>query len=380
MMTISFGISSTTLAKHLNVHYEPLSMIVFVYLQGAAFIQIYSDITGYLRDPWFRLFVTYPGLSFYVVSVLYQFIMCPFAWMIRGCSSIRIHPRLLVTVLVWVATVGLYQTLTHNRSFHGEPTTIQINDHRVGQLHIVQLTDIHLGGFMSKDDLYQIAEDVVSVDPDIVLLTGDFFTYESQRERNALVYALSPLKKLGNRVFACEGNHDHEVMETLLDEFKELGIPFLRDESTSINTTIGPIEIIGFRYDQGIESRYQHTVSNINATLRLIMLHHPMHFTNLPQVNDSIPEIVFSGHVHGGQYGLRELIGIEWSLVRLVGWVDQGLWYYDHGFKPASCSRKGGKCCMNRLLYVHPGTGFYGIPLRFGTRSEQSSFLIQFKK
>lgn len=47
--------------------------------------------------------------------------------------------------------------------------------------------------------------------PDIVVLTGDFFTVEALEEPTALVEALGPLvAALPGRVFACLGNHDKE--------------------------------------------------------------------------------------------------------------------------------------------------------------------------
>ena len=78
-------------------------------------------------------------------------------------------------------------------------------------LRVIQLTDTHLGSFMSVDRLRRICERVVERAPDLVLLTGDFLTVESQCCDSYLHEALSPLARLPpNTAFACYGNHDHE--------------------------------------------------------------------------------------------------------------------------------------------------------------------------
>ncbi|MEI9948593.1 MAG: hypothetical protein WDO74_06310 [Pseudomonadota bacterium] len=53
-------------------------------------------------------------------------------------------------------------------------------------LSIVQITDPHLGPFMSVARLRRICERAVARQPDLVLLTGDFLTMESQRDPELL--------------------------------------------------------------------------------------------------------------------------------------------------------------------------------------------------
>ena len=78
-------------------------------------------------------------------------------------------------------------------------------------LRLVQITDPHLGPFMSASRLERICRRAVERKPDLVLLTGDFLTMESQAHPELLIRALGPLRELPGRVFACFGNHDHEA-------------------------------------------------------------------------------------------------------------------------------------------------------------------------
>ena len=60
-------------------------------------------------------------------------------------------------------------------------------------LRIVQITDPHLGPFMPVARLRRIAERAVARQPDLILLTGDFLTMESQSDPRHLAEALAPL-------------------------------------------------------------------------------------------------------------------------------------------------------------------------------------------
>ena len=76
-------------------------------------------------------------------------------------------------------------------------------------VRIVQITDPHLGTMMSIDRLTTICEQTVTLNPDIVLLTGDFFTVEAYSgKENTLARALAPLALISGKTFACLGVRD----------------------------------------------------------------------------------------------------------------------------------------------------------------------------
>ena len=69
---------------------------------------------------------------------------------------------------------------------------------------ICQLTDPHIGPVMSVNRLNGICRGIVAKDPDLVLLTGDYFTGEANMD-GLLIKALEPLKHINERCFACLG-------------------------------------------------------------------------------------------------------------------------------------------------------------------------------
>ena len=78
-------------------------------------------------------------------------------------------------------------------------------------LRIVQITDPHLGPWQSIASLQRILEKLLAKEPDLVLLTGDFLTMESQGTPGTLASALEPVRRLADRSYAIFGNHDHEA-------------------------------------------------------------------------------------------------------------------------------------------------------------------------
>jgi predicted MPP superfamily phosphohydrolase len=119
-------------------------------------------------------------------------------------------------------------------------------------LTVFQITDPHLGSFMTPERLRTCCERALRLEPDVILLTGDFYTAEAHEEPTALEEALAPLAQLPRgRVFACFGNHDLEtprVRELVHRTMKNIGAILLCDEATVVRTRAGLVEIIGLDY------------------------------------------------------------------------------------------------------------------------------------
>jgi predicted MPP superfamily phosphohydrolase len=246
---------------------------------------------------------------------------------------------------------------------HAVPTLARHkpSDARVGRpLRLVQITDPHLGPFMSVERLAGICQRAVEKSPDLVLLTGDFLTMESQADPRLLERALEPLQQLKGRVFACLGNHDHEAPLVVRRALANNGITLLVDEATSIETAAGRVQLVGM--DFVWRERKEHLAGVCRAhprepgALRIVLLHDPGAFVHLPEGE---ADLALSGHTHGGQVGLVSL-GLPYTMMRaFVRMPDHGLW------------ARG-----TDRLYVHRGTGHYGFPLRLGVPSEESLLTV----
>jgi predicted MPP superfamily phosphohydrolase len=227
-------------------------------------------------------------------------------------------------------------------------------------LRLLQITDPHLGPFRSEASLRALCERAVAADPDLVLLTGDFFTREGAGSPDALTRALQPLVALTGRTFACLGNHDHENPREVRDALRAAGVTLLVDDVARVETRAGTVQIVGLDHrwgDRTVHAAVLRRVPRVRGALRLVLLHDPGAFARLP---DGEADLVLSGHTHGGHVGLVSL-GSDWTAVSAIAGIpDHGLWARGRD-----------------RLYVHRGSGHYGFPLRIGVPLEESILEVE---
>ncbi|MCA9606660.1 MAG: metallophosphoesterase [Myxococcales bacterium] len=329
----------------------------FVYLQGCVFLHYLSLSRARMRPLAFRLLVSVPGLFFAAGTLL--------SMPIAVASALGLDARYALVPFA-IAGFGVVQSLWARREVvhlaldgasvdgprryrRGEPTG-------AAPVRIVQITDPHLGPLMSVGRLRGICERAVAEDPDLIVITGDFMTMESQTDPRTLRDALEPLAAARGKVFACFGNHDHEAPQIVRGACAAHGIELLVDEEATIETAAGPVQILGadfaFRERKKRLEALSERFPRRPGHLRLWLLHDPGAFRHIP---DGEADLVLSGHTHGGQLGLLSL-GAPLTFVSAFTSIP------DHGFWAAGTNR----------LYVHRGTGVYGFPLRVGVPAEES--------
>ena len=338
---------------------------LYTALHVSVYVNFLALSRARMRPLIYRLLVSWPS-AFFVAGTLLAL-----PWGLA--AAFGAHPW-----GAWIpyalAAFGLHQSLTTRRehvdlvipgagaapipTFGPHPR----GDERVTRpLRIVQISDPHLGPFMSVARLRRIAERAVAAEPDLVFLTGDFLTMESQGDPDLLREALAPLQALPGKVYACHGNHDHEAPEVVAGALAANGIHLLVDEARDVLTEAGPVQILGvdfaYRDRRARLERACLAHPRTPGALRIVLLHDPGAFRHLP---DGHGDLVLSGHTHGGQVGLLSL-GLEWTFLRLFG--DR---IPDHGFWARGTDR----------MWIHRGTGHYGFPLRLGVPAEESVLRI----
>jgi predicted MPP superfamily phosphohydrolase len=331
----------------------------------AVYVNFFALSRPKMRSLAYRLLVSWPAAFFSAGTLL------ALPWGVL--SALGFHPW-----APWLpyalAAVGMLQSMTTRRedidlviSGPGGPSADRLAPHPHGRarderpLRIVQISDPHLGPFMSVARLRRIAERAAEADPDLVFLTGDFLTMESQSDPDLLLDALAPLRALPGRVFACHGNHDHEAPEIVARAMDLNGITLLVDSSREVETRAGLVQILGIDFVWRDRRAHLERVCAAHARMpgatRIVLLHDPGAFRHLPQGEG---DLVLSGHTHGGQVGLLS-VGLSWTFLRLFG--DR---IPDHGFWARGTDR----------MYIHRGTGHYGFPLRLGVPAEESVLRI----
>ncbi len=348
-----------------------LALLPHVPLKGlylSLHLLVYFDslmlIRARMRPSWYRYLIELP--AHYMAASTFM----AFPWALLAAFGVAPYGYIVPYAL---GLIGLYQSLNARREekrlFVGDVKATsrlvrfpeqQRSDEKEAPLRVAQLTDPHLGPFMTVRRLRAICERIVAQDPDLCLLTGDFLTMESQSDKRNLSEALAPLADLKGRVFACMGNHDHEAPSIVTEALSSISARLLIDESVLVETGKGKVQIVGldFHFTKRAEriSEVLEKHPRLTSALRLVLLHDPGAFKHIARGD---ADLVLSGHTHGGQVGLFSL-GWPWTV---AGWITK---IPDHGLWANGTNR----------LYVHRGTGHYGFPLRLGVPAEESLLFV----
>jgi uncharacterized protein len=216
---------------------------------------------------------------------------------------------------------------------------------------IVQISDIHVGTTIRKKYVEKIVEAVNALKPDLIAVTGDVVD-GSVRDLRAHTAPLAGLRALHGAFFVT-GNHEYySGADAWTAEFARLGLQVLLNEHSVIEHQGASLVIAGvtdFGSDHFSPSQHSdpHTAlagAPPDAAVRILLAHQPRSAAAAASAGF---DLQLSGHTHGGQFW-------PWNLfVRLQQPFTAGL----HR--------------LNRLwVYVSRGTGYWGIPNRFGAPSE----------
>jgi len=174
---------------------------------------------------------------------------------------------------------------------------VKVPELSVPSLRIVLLSDIHITTFTSPESIKKIFAKAQSLNPDIIVITGDIADTDIRKNDRYKEYGFETLKApLG--VFAVAGNHEHYAgLNDFFEMFKNLGIRVLRNENVFAGNMINVA---------GINDSSWNNADNINKTLSqavpgypVIFLSHRPESFNIAARHDGI--IQLSGHTHAGQ-------------------------------------------------------------------------------
>ena len=229
---------------------------------------------------------------------------------------------------------------------------------------IAQLSDIHIGPFMPAEEIRKYVQITNELRPDLILLTGDFITWDPGTQEPA-VEALSGLKAPFG-VLGCLGNHElwYEVEDSITRLFAARGVRMLRQANAQLRSGGETLNFIGVdfqsirpmgppgvrsgrKYLEGVERLMQPESANI------LLSHNPNTFDRAAELGI---DLSLAGHTHGGQVTL-EFIHPSLSPSRLI--TD----YVSGWFKKGSSQ-----------LYVNRGIGTMFVPIRVGAPPEITVF------
>jgi predicted MPP superfamily phosphohydrolase len=241
-------------------------------------------------------------------------------------------------------------------------------------LRIVHLSDIHIGDFMPRSAIRRAVDMINAVQPDLAVLTGDLITSEHDPLEDGIA-ELSRLRvPLG--VWGCHGNHERwagvEARTQAL--FECHGMHVLRQQCVELSWHGGRFNLIGVddqreRARPGEPSSLLRDIAGLVRPdiLNILLSHNPDTF---PRAAALGIELSLAGHTHGGQ--IRFALGNrQWSPASLITPFVAGLYRLPFGLAADTASEETAtvsqKCAF---LYVNPGLGTLGLPLRLGMPPE----------
>jgi predicted MPP superfamily phosphohydrolase len=214
---------------------------------------------------------------------------------------------------------------------------------------IAQLSDLHIGAHRSRRAGERWARVVRDLDVDLVALTGDYVT--SGVAFHADIAAVCCAMRGKDGVVAVMGNHDYfGEGEPLIGLLRAGGVTVLRNEHLVLERGASRLTVVGVDDTWTRRADPRRALDGAPAGVPVVALaHDPALF---PALRDGGCALVLSGHTHWGQVGLP-FFAARWNLGRLMFPYHAGLY------------RDG-----DATLYVHPGLGTTGPPVRFGVPPE----------
>ena len=214
--------------------------------------------------------------------------------------------------------------------------------------------DTHFGLLSGKNHAERLVKEMNALQPDIILLPGDLFDDDIQPFLDQKIDQTLSKLHAPYGVYASLGNHDRHdgTIKELIEALEQGGITILYDEIVDVQ---GQFTLVGRKDRIDHDRRPLDSLMNgVNLTRPTILLDHQPY--ELDKAQQAGVDLMLSGHTHGGQVFPGNLI-------------TDAIYENDRGYL-----QKGQ---MHSI--VTSGFGFWGPPIRIGTRSEVVSIQIQFE-
>ena len=313
-----------------------------------SFTNVFIDIVNIIGGFWLA-FMLYGFLAWLAADIL-MLLQKPFRlitpdlipklrlWLFAGISSATILLIIIGSVNAVSPVITRY-TIEVSR----KPDTLH------EPMHIVAVSDIHLGSIIRKRSMRHLSEMITGEEPDLVLFLGDLLDGSiGPVLRGDLLSCLSiPAPRFG--IFAITGNHEYiGDFAKSVSYIESKGIRVLKDEIVSLEngvSIIGRLDRTAMHSPGVGRKPLEQLLAESDTTAPLILLDHQPY--ELSALASTPVDMQLSGHTHNGQL---------WPL----NLITDRLYELSYGY------RMFGKT----HVIVSSGFGLWGPRMRIGTRPE----------
>lgn len=182
---------------------------------------------------------------------------------------------------------------------------MQINNlpnHLIGKT-VMQISDIHVGNRFDYGYIIDSFKQAQNLNPDFVVYTGDFVSYENKKQFQQLDEVLQHTVKGSIGTIGILGNHDYgknwaeqSVADQISEQLTEAGIKLLKNEQQEI----AGLNFIGLDDYWGLNFAPETILLKHDSTKANIVLCHNPDVCDV-DVWHGYEGWILSGHTHGGQ-------------------------------------------------------------------------------
>lgn len=278
--------------------------------------------------------------------------------------------KILIIIVLFVVAFYIFCIWQNNSivisSFNYSSSEVQKD---FDNFNIVQISDLHNKVFGKEQD--PLLKKVKSLSPDIIVITGDLVDRRRYNLENAMYFIdkaikIAPIYYVSGNNEAWSGRYS-EIKDKLI----ETGVYVIDDERIEVKKNSSTINILGLSDPAFITDSYieetdtskmeKHLISWSRVGGFNILLSHRPELFDLYSSNKI--NLVFSGHVHGGQIRIPFIGGI---LAPNQGFFPK----YDSGSYNSN----------NTTMFVSRGLGNSLFPIRIFNRPEIISVALKASK
>ncbi|MFZ2187962.1 MAG: metallophosphoesterase [Candidatus Moraniibacteriota bacterium] len=211
---------------------------------------------------------------------------------------------------------------------------------------VVQLSDIHLGITYHQNFLNQIITKTNSVEPDLVVITGDLFDGTDNTDLDSLTAPLNNIKAKRGTYFI-NGNHETYLgLDKVRETLGKTSVKVLNDEVFDLSG----LKLIGLSYpERDLKKDVLATLQSLRPQFfgspNVLLYHSP---TNISEFAENGINLQLSGHTHLGQ-------------IFPFNFITKLIYHgYDYGLHSIG----------NYTLYTSSGIGTWGPAMRTNSTPE----------
>lgn len=176
---------------------------------------------------------------------------------------------------------------------------------------LIQISDLHVGPIVDDAYLLRAFDLVARLEPDVLVITGDFMSYRLPEHLDQTARVMERLKLARLATLGILGNHDYcvfgktpsgrrllkeHVADRLTQRMHDCGIEVLRNEVRDVQG----LNVVGLDDYWGPNFRPQRVLASLSPTAANLVLCHNPDAVDVP-LWAGYRGWILAGHTHGGQ-------------------------------------------------------------------------------